>query len=400
MRRALAVSAVLAALLCAKASAGPGLLVGVSEDAMKWSPERSALTRTNMARLGIGAVRVTLRWSPGQDAPTWPTVVALRRAVRTARGRRLVLAVYSRRADEAPQIARLRRQYCGFVGRLLVLAGHVRDVVIWNEPNSSTFWRPQFTPDGEDAAAHAYELLLAECWDDLHTLRPGVNVIAASAPRGNDDPSAADPSQSPVRWYEELGAAYRASGRDRPIFDTVGHNPYPDTSAEAPWAMHAGGTIGEGDYSTVVDLLTQAFFGTAQPVPGEGLQIWYMEDGFQTRVDPALATDYVGQENDRFALDPIAERSRQAAGGQPAVDQASQLSDAVRLAYCQPYVGAFFNFLLADETSLSGWQSGLLWANWRPKPSYGAFRRAVADVDRGRVDCTRYTAGSGPVGIS
>jgi hypothetical protein len=40
--------------------AGSGLIVGVSEDMMKWSPTRPAQT-PNMNRLGIGAVRVTLR---------------------------------------------------------------------------------------------------------------------------------------------------------------------------------------------------------------------------------------------------------------------------------------------------------------------------------------------------
>ena len=75
------------------AHAGDGLLVGVSEDMMKWSPTRPELVRGHMARLGIGAVRVTLRWSPGQSRPRGPTVLALRRAEETARGRRLVLAV-------------------------------------------------------------------------------------------------------------------------------------------------------------------------------------------------------------------------------------------------------------------------------------------------------------------
>jgi hypothetical protein len=111
-----------------------------------------------------------------------------------------------------------------------------------------------------------------------------------------------------------------------------------------------------------------------------------MEDGFQTRVDPRLATAYIGRENDLFAL--AAAGVRQVAGGGPVVDQATQLADAVRLAYCQPYVGAFFNFLLADERSLTGWQSGVLWANWRPKPSYYGFRRAVFDVVADDVDCT------------
>jgi len=84
------------------------------------------------------------------------------------------------------------------------------------------------------------------------------------------------------------------------------------------------------------------------------------------------------------------ERARQTAGAAARVDQASQLSAAVRLAYCQPYIGAFFNFLLADERALTGWQSGLLWANWQPKPSYYRVRDAVFDVADGSVDCTRY----------
>ena len=379
--------AVLAAVLCSTAPAGDGLLVGVSEDSMKWSPERGKLAARHMYRLGVSAVRVTIRWSPGQSAPQGPTLVALRRAIRTAGGRRLVLAVYSR-PHGAPQIARRRRQYCGFVGRLLLRAGRVRDVVIWNEPNSGRFWRPQFTPGGRDAAATAYGALLAECWDELHALRRDVNVIAASAPRGNDDPDAERPSHSPLQWYRDIGAAYRGSGRERPIFDTVGHNPYPNTSAEAPWATHPGGTIGQGDYAKLIRVLTDEFSETAQPVPGKGLSIWYMEDGFQTRVDRRFAAAYVGRESDSFALAAVSSRGRQVAGDGLAVDQASQLSDAVRLAYCQPYVGAFFNFLLADERTLTGWQSGLLWANWQRKPSYYSFQHASFDVADGNVDCS------------
>jgi len=378
-----------AALAAPAAHAGDGLVVGVSEDMMKWSPTRPAVVRGHMARLGIGAVRVTLRWSPGETSPRGSTMVALRRAQATARGRRLVLAVYSK-ARKAPMIARRRHEYCTYVASLLALAPRVNDVVIWNEPNSSRFWQPQFGPDGSNAAAPAYELLLAECWDVLHAVRPGVNVIAASAPRGNDDPAADHPSQSPVAFYTALAAAYRASGRDRPIFDTVGHNPYPNTSAEPPWVRHQGGTIGEGDYGKLVSLLRTGFGGTAQPVPGTGLTIWYMEDGFQTRVAPGLSRDYAGRESDQWALDPITHEGRTAAARRRADDQATQLADALRLAYCQPYVGAFFNFLLADERGLGGWQSGLLWANWQPKPSYRAFAHAVADIRRGWVDCAGF----------
>jgi len=156
---------------------------------MKWSPTRPAAVRVHMARLGIGAVRVTLRWSPGETSPRGSTMTALRRAQETARGRRLVLAVYSK-AKRAPLIARRRHEYCAYVADVLTHAPRVNDVVIWNEPNSSRFWQPQFASDASNASAPAYELLLAECWDVLHAVRPGVNVIAASAPRGNDDPTA------------------------------------------------------------------------------------------------------------------------------------------------------------------------------------------------------------------
>lgn len=387
MSRRLAICVLLALLAPAAARAGDGLIVGVSEDMMKWSSTRPAETHRYARHLGIGAIRVTLRWAPGQAYARGSTMVALRRAERAAAGRKLVLAVYSR-ADRTPLDQAMRDQYCTFVSRLLAAAPQVKDVVIWNEPNSPTFWRPQFDADGESAAPAAYERLLADCWDALHAVRPDVNVIAASSPRGNDDPGSSRPSHSPVRWYAELAEAYRASGRDRPIFDTAGHNPYPNTSAEPPWARHPGGTIGEGDYGKLVAALTDGFGGTAQPVPGAGLSIWYMEDGFQTRIGSERSRFYAGHESDNWALSAIAAGRRTA--GPRVVDQATQLSDAMRLAYCQPYVGAFFNFLLADEPSLGGWQSGLLWSNWQPKPSYAAFARTVADIRRGWVDCAAY----------
>jgi hypothetical protein len=64
----------------------------------------------------------------------------------------------------------------------------------------------------------------------------------------------------------------------------------------------------------------------------------------------------------------------------------------VRLAYCQPAVGGFFNFLLADESNLHGWQSGVVYSDWTPKPSYQALKGVIAEVDAGRVNCTKLRA--------
>jgi hypothetical protein len=274
-------------------------------------------------------------------------------------------------------------------------------VVIWNEPNKARFWRPQFDASGQSVGPAQYQALLATCYDTLHRLRPNVNVIAASSPRGANRPSlSVSASHSPVEFYRKLGEAYRASGRTSPIFDTIGHNPYPSSNAERPWARHPGGTIGQGDYDKLMGVLGEAFGGTGQPLPGQGrVSIWYMEQGFQTTVDPAKASLYRGAENDRHALAPwLSSRTTAGTTDGLAADQATQLSDALGLAYCQPGVAAFFNFEIVDEPNLAGWQSGLLWVDGTPKPSYEPFRAAVRRVAQRQVDCDHYArlaAGAG-----
>ena len=138
--------------------------------------------------------------------------------------------------------------------------------------------------------------------------------------------------------------------------------------------------------------LSAAFGRTAQPLPGQnGVSIWYMEQGFQTVVPTAELGSYRGRETDRFALP--------AAPGGAGPDQATQISDAVELACCQPAVGAIFNFELTDEPSLSGWQSGLLWADGTRKPSYDTFKETIAAVGAGNVDCSRFPEGSRTVAL-
>jgi hypothetical protein len=227
-----------------------------------------------------------------------------------------------------------------------------------------------------------------------------MKLIAASSSRGNNRPSlSAGASHSPVEFYRKLGEAYRASRRTAPIFDTIGHNPYPTTNAEPPWTRHPGGTIAEGDYDKMMRVLTEAFGGTGQPLPGEGrVSIWYMEQGFQTTIDPAKASLYRGSETDEHALPPWLSRTTAGTSDRLASDQAAQLTYALSAAYCQPGVAAFFNFEIADERSLAGWQSGLLWTDGTPKPSYQPFKDAVRRLAQSSVDCDHYaqlSAGSG-----
>ena len=179
------------------------------------------------------------------------------------------------------------------------------------------------------------------------------------------------------------GEGIPASHRRARIFDAWGQNVYGSTSKERPWARHRL-DIGEGDYPRLLSYLRRAFGGTHQPVPGKkDVRIWYLENGFQTGV-ATKRSFYQDSETDRAVVAPVGPSSRP--------DQASQLSDAIRLAYCQPAVGGFFNFLLADESNLHGWQSGILFSDWTPKPSYQAFKRVIAEVNSRRVDCAKLKA--------
>ena len=79
-----------------------------------------------------------------------------------------------------------------------------------------------------------------------------------------------------------------------------------------------------------------------------------------------------------------------------APDQATQLRYALGLAYCQPYVEAIFNFLIRDDSNLLGYQSGVLWADWRPKDSYGPLATVVAQLNARTLSCAAPTAPAAP----
>ena len=349
---------VLAAALCAlalvpsSAAAAPGLLLGVDDDSLKWYAHTSSLLSIYDG-LGLDAVRVTFDWSPGQSFPVGTERTELQRVGGAARRTRIVIAVTGP-AAQPPLDTAARASYCGFIANVLRRYPAIQDVAIWTEPNSTTFWRPQ------KGAAAAYEALLAACWDTLHAVSPAVNVIATSAPHAG-----------PKRWYEDLGKAYRSSLRAQRIFDTVGHNAYPESSSEAPAAKHKKGSIDQGDLDRLLAALRKGFDKTAQPVPGEdGVTVWYLEDGFQTIPGRSV---YTGVETDRS---PVSEER-----------QADQLRAAVELAYCQPAVGAFFNFELRDEPSLGGWQSGLLRPDWSAKPAFTSYVDAIRAAGAGSIRC-------------
>ena len=374
--------------------AAPGLIVGVTDDGFRW---RTQEAMTHARVLGLSAFRVTLAWEPGQIDLTEADAAQLDAMVPAAFGTRVVITVYGS-AQSAPRDAAGRTAYCTYLRNLLERYPTINDLVIWNEANLGFFWQPQFDGTGASVAPAAYERLLARCWDVLHTVRPSVNLVTSTSPSGNDNPNAvSNISHAPGSFLRKLGAAYRASGRTERIFDTVGHNPYGMSSAEPPWQRHLTPShISQGDADRLVQALADGFLDTAQPIPAADcesgdpdvfcVRVWYLEAGYQTSPDPAHRSHYTGRENDAQTVPDVAARRVD----EPS--QAAQLKAGIELAYCQAFVGGFFNFLLWDESDLARWQSGVLWADGSMKSSFDALRGTVATVTTEGVDCARLRA--------
>lgn len=397
--RTLALSVVAAAVLATPAAAAtPGFFIGVVEE-----PASLGQARPHFSELGLRAVKVWVEWQPGQSAPApEQTRILMHARAALPAGTRIVPAVGSS-GRNAPTDEARRSEYCAFVRELLRPFRSIRDVVIWNEPNKTANWAPQYNPDGTSAAPAAYVALLARCWDVLQAFRPSVNVVGgATSPRGNDRPNAvSNISHSPSVFIQRMGEAYRASGRRQRIFDAFAHHAYGSQPGERPWHVHGATQISQGDHFKLMTVLSAAFGGTGQAVPGQCrpggcVWIWYAEFGYQTEPDEARRPLYTGEEN----FVPIPDF----AGGEPAgasltptaPDQSTQIVDGIRLAYCQPYVQGVFNFKLADDSHLDGWQSGFLWTDWTPKDSYSAFREAIAEARARSVDCSRLKGGPVP----
>jgi hypothetical protein len=220
-------------------------------------------------------------------------------------------------------------------------------------------------------AAPAYTALLARTYDALKEVSPKIVVVGGSlAPRGDDNPNAPRQTQSPTVFIRDMGRAYRASARTKPIMDLFAIHPYQNRSSTPPTQNHPTGTaIGIADYDKLVGLLTEAFDGTAQP--GSKLRIGYTEFGVQTKIPQGAIGPYTNLQS------PL---------GLDAVDEATQADyyrQALKLAVCQPNVAGILFFHLQDEADLNRWQSGLYYVDGTPKSSLPAVRDAAKQARRG-----------------
>jgi hypothetical protein len=352
-------------------------VVGTVDDSLAQQDPHFAQAQADASKsAGFDAAVVSATWERGQRRPPASLLGVLRTvSAATRRDRmKLVVVLWHGLGRGTPRDAAERAEFAAYGAALVQALPQVSAVIVGNEPNLGTFWNPQFGAGGSDLAARAYEDLLARSYDAVKAARPDVLVLGgALSPRGADRPGGMRPTHSPTAFIRDLGAAYRSSGRTKPLMDAFAIHPYMEASRDSPAMPHPDNTtITIADYPKLVRLLAAAFPNGAR------LPVYYTEFGVQTPVPGAKR---------RFYADLASSASSDTV---PYATQADYYRRALELAYCQPTVHGLFVFHTFDESSLDGWQSGLYFADRTPKPSLAPFEHAVADLRAGRFpDCRR-----------
>ena len=239
----------------------------------------------------------------------------------------------------------------------------VKQWSIWNEPNHPQFLRPQF--DGRRAVSPGlYRRLFLAGEKGLRASGNGDDILlfGETAPRGT--PRVVAPLAF-LRGSLCLSRAYKRSSRCGAIqADGYAHHAYTTRSGPRFRPPDADDvTIG------VVSRLTRALdrAGRAGALP-RGLSIYLTEFGIQSAPDPIV--------------------------GVPLARQAEYLATAEHMAYVNPRVKSFSQYLLSDDrprpgnraARYSGFESGLRHSDGRAKPAYDGFRLPLSAENYGRSD--------------
>jgi hypothetical protein len=365
---------VAAAVFCGRASAT--VQVGVTEDAGK-SDDGGVWFFSTLRDLGMTQNRITIAWDPSApmtirnqyEIDAWIPQAAIY-------GVQVVFAVvplHARDLTSSPDAPAKFAQFCALLARTYPV---VKDFVIGNEPNQPRFWQPQYDSSGHGVSGAAYEPVLAHSYDALKAVDPKIRVIGIGlSPRGNDNPRARDNvSISPTRFLRDLGVAYRASHRTKPLMDEFAFHPYPPQNVDGPDVGYNWPNIGLPDLARLKQDVWDTFYGTAQPTFQEntgnhaasgGLTLDLDEVGWEVAIPASLQPLYHGTETKR----PIDEQT-----------QAKYYSDTIRFVVCDPTVRTFSIFHLIDESDLERWQSGLFRVDLSKRPSYDAVKQAIHDT--------------------
>jgi hypothetical protein len=361
--------AVTLALACAAfalaAPAQASLTVGVADDRPVGMADGGAAFFALMNDVGLREVRLSVLW----DA-TQPTTIANQvqiesvLPVATLRGVKVVFSVAPLKSRSIA-VPGAHAQFIAFVGQVASTFPTVKNVIVGNEPNQPRFWQPQFDSRGRAVSPAAYESVLARSYDALKTVDPAINVIGVGlSPRGNDNPRASgNVSMSPVKFLQGMGAAYRASGRTKPLMDEFAYHPYPKKDTDGLNVGYVWPNAGVTNFDRIKQAFWDAFGGTRQKTFEQGLRVKLDEVGWQVAVVPAALPAYFGEES----ISPTTEAA-----------QGSIYAALLRYVACDPAFDSVLFFGLQDEPNLDRWQAALMRADGSTRPAYDTVKATIA----------------------
>jgi hypothetical protein len=292
-----------------------------------------------------------------------------------------VLALYPARPRSLTESPGAVAQFAAWTAGVARRFPALRDFIVGNEPNVNNFWQPQYAPNRKAISCAAYTSVLAATYDALKATNPAINVIGVGlSPRGNDNPVAkSNPSTSPVRCIRDMGAAYRASKRTRPLMDELSFHPFPNLATDPLGRGYQWPNAGLANLDRIKQAVWDAFFATGQPVfpessfgrfgplaaiaAADSLRFRLNEVGWQVEIVPSARAAYFGREN-------VATTDE--------ATQAEIYAQAIPFIACDPAVRSLLFFHLIDDPNLDRWQSGLIRADGSRRPSYDSVKAAIA----------------------
>jgi hypothetical protein len=336
----------LALLGALPAHASSGAQYGIQDDAwLMYGPGTLSTRLATLDDLGVRVVRFTVRWDQvapkrpadprdsGDPAYHWGAFGDVLDGLH-ALGISALVTLYGSpgwaNAHQAPN----RLPLSGFGDFAYAAAGRfpwIRMWSAWNEPNSRTFAVPV-------SPAAYVRRVLNPAYASLHSVS-SANRVAG----GETSPRTTPSGMSPLSFMRGMYAAHAR-------LDAYAQHPYPVDRRETPFSTACSGC----GYFTMARLATiradvTQYFG-AKP-------LWLTEYGYQTNPpDRLLGVSY--------AL------------------QAKYIGEAALRVWEQPGVTMLIHFLVRDEPSIGGWQSGLFTVRGARKPAYDAFALPLAEQAR------------------
>jgi hypothetical protein len=374
VRRLLPLTALLCLVLCAPASASHSQALTFEAPRDLMNPVTRPAALNELQTLGVHSLRVILTWkdvAPGADQATapafnatdpnaynWGEYDALMAAAK-ARNWPVLMTISGpvpRWATQAKLDNLTRPDPTAFQAFTLAVGrkygAQVNTWAIWNEPNQPQFLRPQFADGGKAVSPTLYRALYQAGVRGLQAAGQGNDtiLIGETSPRGT--PRVVAPLAF-LRGMLCLDSHYKKVGKCGALSPSgYAHHAY--TTREGPFFKPPPNDVTIGVLPRLVKALDRA---TAAGALTKRLPVYLTEFGIQSTPDTIQGVSLAKQVEYRA----IAER----------------------IAYDNPRVASFSQYLLRDSDptgpkEYGGFESGLRFADGRPKPSLPAFRLPLA----------------------